>query len=270
MQILQPLAIQHIGLAARHVMHVLCIDQVNVDTPRLQDLKQRYPVDSRRLHRHGVDATDLEPIGQPMEIFCKAGKRPYRIGVPVGGNGDKYFCSSDVYPRGIGSHLRQTPIQLTMLFPSSHGALPDWFWRQRARYAKTDNLSSGIIATGQVLPRVTNVIAHEPGIKLLKGFIRKHHWGYDLHLPLPSPVSYHRARTTSVFLKFLLVIVLVRRLEILLSRGGVDAQSRRSCEATISRRRGGAGQDFLTGTTPSAPQRRLRSVFLVSRPPLLG
>src|SRR5688572_22354964 len=51
-----------------------------------------------------------------------------------------------------------------------------------------------------------------------KGSIRKHHWGYDLHLPLPSPVSYHRARTTSVFLKFLLVIVLVRRLEILLSR----------------------------------------------------
>src|SRR5687767_3100520 len=206
MQILQPLAIQHIGLAARHVMHVLCIDQVNVDTPRLQDLKQRYPVDSRRLHRHGVDATDLEPIGQPMEIFCKAGKRPYRIGVPVGGNGDKYFCSSDVYPGGIGSHLRQTPIQLTMLFPSSHGALPDWFWRQRARYAKTDNLSSGIIATGQSCRVSPMLLRMSLGSNSSKGSLTKHHWGYDLHLPLPSPVSYHRARTTSVSLSSFLLL----------------------------------------------------------------
>src|SRR5688572_32684167 len=51
-------------------------------------------------------------------------------------------------------------------------------------------------------------------------------------------------------------------------RGGVDARSRRSCEATILRRRGGAGQEILTSTTPSAPVMRLRGLFLVSRPPL--
>src|SRR5688572_29216346 len=39
-----------------------------------------------------------------------------------------------------------------------------------------------------------------------KGSIRKHHWGYDLHLPLPSPISYHRARTTSVFLSSFLLL----------------------------------------------------------------
>jgi hypothetical protein len=40
--------------------------------------------------------------------------------------------------------------------------------RQRARRAKNGNLSSGIIATKKLL-RVTNVIAHGPGIKLLDG-----------------------------------------------------------------------------------------------------
>jgi hypothetical protein len=45
---------------------------------------------------------------------------------------------------------------------------------------------------------------------------------------------------------------------------------RKSCEASLPRRRGGVGQDFLTSTTPSAPQRSLRDIFLMSRPPLLG
>jgi hypothetical protein len=41
--------------------------------------------------------------------------------------------------------------------------------RQRARRAKRENLSSGIIATQTTALRVTNVIAHGPGIKLLDG-----------------------------------------------------------------------------------------------------
>ena len=42
---------------------------------------------------------------------------------------------------------------------------------------------------------------------------------------------------------------------------------RKSCEASILRRRGGVGQDFLTSTTLSAPQKVLRDIFLMSRPP---
>src|SRR5688572_27240036 len=137
MQILQPLAIQHIGLAARHVMHMLRIDQMNFDTLRLQDLTQRDPVHSRRLHRHRVDTAGLEPIGQPMEIFCKAGKRPDRIAVPVGRNRDKYFlwlrCLS---PRHwVSSPANSYPTD-DAFSVQPWRAPPDQFWRQRARYAK--------------------------------------------------------------------------------------------------------------------------------------
>src|SRR5688572_13094742 len=48
----------------------------------------------------------------------------------------------------------------------------------------------------------------------------------------------------------------------LLSRGGVDARSRRKLRSHhSSRRRGGAGQEILTSTTPSAPTRKLRNIF---------
>jgi len=43
--------------------------------------------------------------------------------------------------------------------------------------------------------RVTNVIAHAPGIKLLNGLAKTStSGGHDLRLPLPSPYFYSRRR----------------------------------------------------------------------------
>src|SRR5881409_1386695 len=44
MQILKPLTIQHVRLAAGNVMDMLSIDQMDVNATRFQDLKQWYPV----------------------------------------------------------------------------------------------------------------------------------------------------------------------------------------------------------------------------------
>jgi len=55
--------------------------------------------------------------------------------------------------------------------------------------------------------RVTNVIGHGPGIKLLNGLARsKHQWGCDLRLPLPySPSTMDHGPLWAIG-KFLLVI----------------------------------------------------------------
>ena len=60
----------------------------------------------------------------------------------------------------------------------------------------------------------------------------------------------------------------------LLSRGGVDARSKKCSEATEIRADGVVlikfNQILLTNTTPSAPTRWLRTFFFMSRPPLLS
>src|SRR5436190_5009151 len=126
MQILKPLAIQHVGFAARNVMHMLSIDQMNFNTASLKDLEQRYPVDASGFHGHRVDAALLQPVGQDMQILCKRGKRSHRFGISVGGHGDKDLPGSEVNTSSVGSHYRQTSVQLSML-PSlcfGHGSSP--------------------------------------------------------------------------------------------------------------------------------------------------
>ncbi len=62
-QLLQPLAVQHIGLAARDILDVPRVDQQHREAARLQELEQRYPVHAGRFHRYGIDAAAIEPVG---------------------------------------------------------------------------------------------------------------------------------------------------------------------------------------------------------------
>src|ERR1017187_7983266 len=41
MQVLEPLAIGYVGLPARNILHVLCVDQIDLESPRFQDLVDR-------------------------------------------------------------------------------------------------------------------------------------------------------------------------------------------------------------------------------------
>src|SRR5580693_5286491 len=123
-------------------MDVLGIDQMDFDSPSLQDLEQGYPVDPRRFHCHRIDATLFEPVCQLVQIFGEGRKRSHRIAVPICRNGNKDFSRSDVDTTSVRSHLRQTPVQFSML-PYSwfdlwlrHGSSPFMKIRQRARRAK--------------------------------------------------------------------------------------------------------------------------------------
>src|SRR5437762_713666 len=93
-EILKPLTIQDVGLAARNVVHVLGVDQMDFNVSRLQDLKQWNPVDTRGFHCDRVDAALLQPVRQGVEIFSERGKRSYRFSIPIGRHGDKDLAST--------------------------------------------------------------------------------------------------------------------------------------------------------------------------------
>ncbi len=72
-QVGQPLAVLHVGLAPRHRLHMLRVDQHDRPPVALQQLEPRLPVDARRLERDLGDLQGGEPIRQRQEV---GGHRP--------------------------------------------------------------------------------------------------------------------------------------------------------------------------------------------------
>ena len=106
-ELLQPLAVQHVGLAARDVLDVARVDQQHGEAARLQQFKQRNPVHARGFHGDRVDAASHEPVGQGIEVDREAGKLTYRFIVPVGRHGDIVGGAADVDAGGVGVGDRQ-------------------------------------------------------------------------------------------------------------------------------------------------------------------
>src|SRR5215471_19382565 len=74
-QLLKPLRIVDIRLAARNRFDMPGIDQQDLKTMGLQDTENRNPGDPSGLHRHGGD-TDLDkPIGKSVQITRETLKR---------------------------------------------------------------------------------------------------------------------------------------------------------------------------------------------------
>jgi hypothetical protein len=57
------------GLASRNIFYVMGVDQEDLEPSRPQDLKQRYPVHSRRFHGYGLDVAPLQPRRSRVQVF---------------------------------------------------------------------------------------------------------------------------------------------------------------------------------------------------------
>jgi hypothetical protein len=66
-QLTEPLGVLHVGLAARHILDVLSVDQPELEVV-LEQVVDRLPVDARGLHRHVRDTQTLEPISQRQQL----------------------------------------------------------------------------------------------------------------------------------------------------------------------------------------------------------
>src|SRR2546423_13799245 len=86
---------------ARHVLHVMSINQTHLETVLFQDLKQRDPENSGRFHRDRFHAAFSEPLGNFVQIFRECLIAPHRLWIPVPRHRNIYTRCSDVDARGI-------------------------------------------------------------------------------------------------------------------------------------------------------------------------
>src|ERR1017187_7061123 len=107
MQILQPLAIGYIGLASRNILYVMGVDQEDLESSRVQNLKQRNPVHSRRLHGYGLDLARLQPGRSRVQVFRKGRETPHRLRISIPRHSDIDLRRSDIYTCSIQVQARQ-------------------------------------------------------------------------------------------------------------------------------------------------------------------
>ncbi len=96
-QLLQPLAILDVALAAGHGFQPTRIDEANNEPSRFQHFKQRNPVDTGGFQRHGRDGVLLQPVGNGIKILRERFKPPdHRIAAVGARNGHKVVAITDI------------------------------------------------------------------------------------------------------------------------------------------------------------------------------
>jgi len=109
-QLLDPLAIEDVGLAPGNSLDVSRVDQEDLDSPLFEDLVEGNPIDPRGLHGHGVDAAGLEPVGQRNECVGEALELAYWLLVTIFGNRDPVAFASDVDSSGVEVDRLEDPL----------------------------------------------------------------------------------------------------------------------------------------------------------------
>ena len=102
MQKLQPLAVQHVGLASRHVFNMPRIDEEDFDPGVILQLATRHHIDGGGLHRDGADSAPLEPFHQLDKLRGKVAKAANRFSGPIRGHAHIHAArGADINPGGI-------------------------------------------------------------------------------------------------------------------------------------------------------------------------
>ena len=84
MQLLQPLTVQHVGLAPGHVLDAPGVHQHHFKSPLFQHPEQRYPVHPSRLHYHGLHSALRQPASQAIQVRREGGELLHRLCGAVG------------------------------------------------------------------------------------------------------------------------------------------------------------------------------------------
>ena len=83
MQLLKPLAVDHVRLATRYILYMPCVDENHFEAAPLEDLKQRDPVHAGGFHRNRGDAACSQPVGECEEILSERAEVANRMRVAI-------------------------------------------------------------------------------------------------------------------------------------------------------------------------------------------
>ena len=95
------------------------VDELDLEAARLEDLKERDPVDSGGFHDHGVDSALLEPVSQTVQIGGEALEAAHGLRIAVLGNRHVVLGGSDIDAGGVEVHsleARGNPVPRATLF----------------------------------------------------------------------------------------------------------------------------------------------------------
>jgi hypothetical protein len=84
-QVLQPLAVLHIGLATGQIFAVARVDQHHFQSRAFEDLEERDPIHAGRFQRDGGDTALPEPVAQGQQLFGESGEVADSCGSEPGG-----------------------------------------------------------------------------------------------------------------------------------------------------------------------------------------
>ncbi len=101
MELLQPLAIEHVALAARQIFDMAGIDQDHFKPARLQDLVRCYPVTAGAFQGDGGDGALFEPAGHLVQRGRVTAESAHRFHAPARRDRDIMLARADVDGRGI-------------------------------------------------------------------------------------------------------------------------------------------------------------------------
>ena len=100
-EVADPFAVGDITLSAGEVLHVPSVDEDHLEAARVEDLKDRDPVDAGGFHRHVCHATRGEPVGEAVQIGREGRKRSHRGRITVRWYGDEMFRRPTIDPGGV-------------------------------------------------------------------------------------------------------------------------------------------------------------------------
>jgi len=118
------------------------VNQLDLKTVTLKDLKDRYPVNAGGLHRDRRDATGNQPLCQTLKVAREGGKLPHRLFIDALRNRREMAPRTDVDTCRILVDVLQVLGELRALLPGRLLLLHHPDLRNRNRHGRKGELST--------------------------------------------------------------------------------------------------------------------------------